>query len=82
MATIRWELSEKQAEYINDKHRYLIVEGSAGSGKTLFACHKVLMYALTHPNAKIGVFRLTLPSLKVTVMLFTVRFPVFSTLIV
>lgn len=69
MPVVEWKLSEKQAEYLYDKHRYLVVEGSAGSGKTLFACHKVLMYAFTHKNAKIGVFRLTLPSLKQTAWL-------------
>lgn len=35
----------------------------------MFACHKVLLYAFTHKNAKIGVFRLTLPSLKQTAWL-------------
>lgn len=29
MVTIQWKLSEKQAQYLNDKHRYLVVEGSA-----------------------------------------------------
>lgn len=27
--TISWKLTEKQAKYINDKHKYLLVEGSA-----------------------------------------------------
>ena len=46
MATISWKLTEKQEKYINDKHKYLLVEGSAGSGKTIFAVHKVILYAL------------------------------------
>lgn len=36
MATIQWELTEKQAKYINDKHKYLLVEGSAGSSAKLY----------------------------------------------
>ena len=59
-------LTDKQAEYIDDKTRHLMVLGSAGSGKTFFACVKTIMYALEHPNARIGVFRQTLPSLRET----------------
>lgn len=69
MATISWKLTEKQEKYINDRHKYLLVEGSAGSGKTIFAVHKVILYALTHKNARIGVFRQTLPSLRMTAWL-------------
>ena len=69
MATIQWKLAEKQAQYIYDKHKYLIVEGSAGSGKTIFAVHKVIIYALTHEKARVGVFRQTLPSLRQTAWL-------------
>lgn len=64
-----WELSEAQSEYINDKHKYLVVEGAAGSGKTIFAVYKTLLYALTYEGAKIGVFRRTLPALKQTSLL-------------
>ena len=66
---IEWELSEAQSEHFFDRSRYLVVEGSAGSGKTIFACHKVVLYALEHKNARIGVFRLTLPALKITAWL-------------
>ena len=59
-------LTDKQAEYINDRTRHLMVLGSAGSGKTFFACVKVILYALEHPKARIGVFRQTLPSLRET----------------
>lgn len=59
-------LTDKQAEWIDDKTRHLMVMGSAGSGKTFFACVKVIMYALEHPNARVGVFRQTLPSLRET----------------
>lgn len=59
-------LTDKQEEYIDDKTRHLMVMGSAGSGKTFFACVKVIMYALEFPKARIGVFRQTLPSLRET----------------
>lgn len=70
MATaIDWVLSPAQIEHIHDRHRYLVVEGAAGSGKTIFAAHKTLLYALEHGNARIGVFRYTLPSLRMTAWL-------------
>ena len=59
-------LTDKQYEYIDDMTRHLMVMGSAGSGKTIFASTKVILYALEHPNARIGVFRQTLPSLRET----------------
>lgn len=59
-------LTDKQADYIDDMTRHLMVMGSAGSGKTIFACTKVILYALQYPNARIGVFRQTLPSLRET----------------
>ena len=62
-------LTDKQMEHINDKTRHLVILGSAGSGKTLYACIKVMLYALEFPNARIGVFRQTLPSLKKTAWL-------------
>lgn len=66
MREIKWILSPKQKKYIFNRDRVLIVEGSAGSGKTMFAVHKVILYALQHKNARIGVFRYTLPSLRQT----------------
>lgn len=66
---VEWELSEAQTKYIYDQSRYLVVEGAAGSGKTIFAAHRTILYALQHPGARIGVFRLTLPSLKQTAWL-------------
>jgi phage terminase large subunit len=59
-------LTDKQYEYIEDDTRHLMIMGSAGSGKTIFACTKVILYALKYPNARIGVFRQTLPSLRET----------------
>ena len=59
-------LTDKQEEWIDDKTRHLMVMGSAGSGKTFFACVKVILYALEFPKARIGVFRQTLPSLRET----------------
>lgn len=59
-------LTDKQYEYIGDMTRHLMIMGSAGSGKTIFACTKVILYALQYPNARIGVFRQTLPSLRET----------------
>lgn len=63
---IQWKLSEVQAENLGDKSRYLLIEGSAGSGKTIFAAHQTVMYAITHPRARILVCRETMPSLKET----------------
>lgn len=59
-------LTDKQYEHIDDMTRHLMIMGSAGSGKTIFACTKVILYALKYPNARIGVFRQTLPSLRET----------------
>ena len=60
------EMTVPQRKWINDKTRELLVEGSAGSGKTIFACYKVIFYALQYPKASIYVYRKTLPSLKRT----------------
>ena len=59
-------LTDKQYEHIDDMTRHLMIMGSAGSGKTIFASTKVILYALKYPNARIGVFRQTLPSLRET----------------
>jgi len=59
-------LTDKQYEHIDDMTRHLMIMGSAGSGKTIFASTKVILYALRYPNARIGVFRQTLPSLRET----------------
>lgn len=63
---VQWILTDKQYEFINDNTRHLMVMGSAGSGKTIYACTKVILYALEFENARIGVFRHTLPSLRET----------------
>lgn len=63
------EMTQAQMRYINDKTRELLVEGSAGSGKTIFACFKVIFYALQNRDARIYVYRVTLPSLKKTAWL-------------
>lgn len=60
------EMTKSQQKWINDRTRELLIEGSAGSGKTLFACYKVIFYALTYPKASVYVYRKTLPSLKRT----------------
>lgn len=59
-------MTRPQREWINDRTRELLIEGSAGSGKTKFACYKVIFYALNHEDASIYVYRKTLPSLKRT----------------
>ena len=59
-------MTKAQREWINNPTRELLVEGSAGSGKTVFACYKVIFYALQYRNASIYVYRKTLPSLKRT----------------
>ena len=63
---IEVEMTSAQTEWINNESRELLVEGSAGSGKTIFACYKVIFYALNHANASIYVYRVTLPALKRT----------------
>ena len=60
------QMTKAQREWINDSTRELLIEGSAGSGKTIFACYKVIFYALQYKNASIYVYRKTLPSLKRT----------------
>jgi phage terminase large subunit len=69
MKTITWKLSRKQADNIGRKDRKLLIEGSAGSGKTLYGVHKTILYALQHSKARCGVFRQTLTALKVTSLL-------------
>lgn len=66
MKLINWKLARKQASNMDLQDRKVLVEGSAGSGKTIYAVHKSIKYALEHPRARIGVFRDTLPALKVT----------------
>ena len=63
------EMTPAQMKYINDTTRELLIEGSAGSGKTIFACYKTIFYALKYPNARVYVYRVTLPSLKRTAWL-------------
>ena len=58
------ELTEKQMDYIDNRDRILVVEGSAGSGKTYFAVIKMLYYCLTHRECMFLMGRKTLPSLK------------------
>ena len=60
------EMTKTQKEWINNATRELLIEGSAGSGKTIFACYKVIFFALQYHNASIYVYRKTLPSLKRT----------------
>ena len=50
-------LTDKQFEHIDDDTRHLMVMGSAGSGKTIFACTKVILYGLKYPNARIRRFQ-------------------------
>jgi len=50
-------LSDKQYEHIDDMTRHLMIMGSAGSGKTIYACTKVILYALKYPNARIRRFQ-------------------------
>lgn len=66
MTNITVEMTPTQQRWINDQTRELLIEGSAGSGKTIFACYKVIFYALTYPDASIYIYRKTLPSLKRT----------------
>ena len=61
--------TDRQAELIDDKTRFLLITGSAGSGKTIFCCLKTILYAIEHPYARVGVFRSTLPALRETAWL-------------
>lgn len=63
---LEWNLSKRQKQVIGDSSRYLLIEGSAGSGKTIFAAYQTVLYALKHPKARILVCRQTMPSLKET----------------
>lgn len=66
---VQFVLTDRQYELIDDKTRFLLITGSAGSGKTIFCCFKTIMYAVEHPKARVGVFRSTLPALRETAML-------------
>ena len=66
MSTATIELTPTQQRWINDTTRELLIEGSAGSGKTIFACIKVIKYALENRDSSIYIYRKTLPSLKRT----------------
>jgi len=63
---VEFVLTDRQYELIDDKTRFLLITGSAGSGKTIFCCFKTIMYAVDHPKARVGVFRSTLPALRET----------------
>ena len=66
MTNVTVEMTPTQQRWINDTTRELLIEGSAGSGKTIFACYKVIFYALQNSDASIYIYRKTLPSLKRT----------------
>lgn len=61
------QLTKTGLKYFNDTTYELFIDGSAGSGKTKFACYKTIMYALTYPESDIFVIRETMPSIKHTV---------------
>lgn len=66
---VQFTLTDRQYELIDDKTRFLLITGSAGSGKTIFCCFKTILYAVNHPKARVGVFRSTLPALRETAWL-------------
>ena len=66
---VEFVATDRQAELIDDKTRFLLITGSAGSGKTIFCCLKTILYAIEHPYARVGVFRSTLPALRETAWL-------------
>ena len=53
----------KQAEFINDRHKYLAYGGSRGSGKSFAIRERNIVYALTYPKSKQLVIRRTFPEL-------------------
>ena len=66
MIDIDVPMTAPQRKWIGETASEFLIEGSAGSGKTLFACYKVIFYALQYHHASIYVYRKTLPSLKRT----------------
>ena len=66
MIDIDVPMTKPQRKWLGETADEFLVEGSAGSGKTIFACYKVIFYALQYHHASIYVYRKTLPSLKRT----------------
>ena len=62
MIDIDVPMTAPQRKWIGETASEFLIEGSAGSGKTLFACYKVIFYALQYHHASIYVYRKTLPS--------------------
>ena len=53
----------------SDNNLFLATKEFIPTHNTIFACYKTIFYALNHPNARIYVYRVTLPSLKKTAWL-------------
>lgn len=53
----------------SDSSLFLATEEFIPTHNTIFACYKTIFYALKHENARIYVYRVTLPSLKKTAWL-------------
>lgn len=66
MKELKLKLTKKQKANIFNEDEYLEVEGSAGSGKTRFACSKIIVYCLQYKRAKAYVFRETLKACRET----------------
>ena len=65
---VEWVLSDKQMEYIDCEDPEILIEGSAGSGKSIFAVVKCIKYCLEFDGARAYVFRMSLPDLKRTLI--------------
>lgn len=68
---VDFEMLPHQIEHLDNTKRELLIEGSAGSGKSIFAIAKTVFYALKYPGARILVGRTTMPALKDTSILET-----------
>ena len=65
---VEWVLSERQLEFFDNRSFNLVLYGAAGSGKTIFACHKLLRYVLEHQGCRCCVLSDTRKHLEETVL--------------
>lgn len=43
--------SQKQKEFIFDDHRFALLSGGVGSGKSMAGCYKAILFSLTYPKS-------------------------------
>jgi phage terminase large subunit len=54
---VRIKINEAYGDLLYDKHRYLLIYGGAGAGKSYFAAQKIILRTLTEPGSRILVVR-------------------------